>query len=1070
MDRTTAKELDLEAIREQIEREPATAIETLLRLAVAPPSGGVDTFLDLFATAILKVKATHLVISDPLEQLFGNELSHEQRCFVAACLLRLLAANEALFDEKAFRPKAATLFDDTLRQLYSHLQVDPQEQTYLKIGKLRDVAPKAEQELTNVIGALTDLDAVSKIRQSYMRSLNSVPIRAAVRPFLSDALIARLDDLFGVVDSYRSAQGSEVLEAFQKATTTLQAFLSESATPPGSYSERYLAGLASRLLSLVMTAHAKNPFSKPAALSLTSTEKKYPLHLDGGELEIALVVVNDGPGVALDVFLTVHAAERLELLEQTFPLGTLPAGQLIVPVKARVIQATTRAKVLAEVAWTDSSGEHRKQEAEIDLPSQRSDIDWDSLARTNPYDLNPVETEANLVDRRDVLNQLHALATTSPTGDAYLWGQKRTGKTSIVKSLASTLSSQPNGHIVIYLEGGDYVTKDAETTIDRLGRTLCRRIRQADRRLASVAIPDFKPGFSALNDFLEELRELVPDKRLLIILDEFDELPIDLYKPGPVGDALFLSLRSIGGKPYLGFILVGSEKMEFVFAWQGKHLNKFVQLRIDYFDRAKHWSDFRDLVRVPVEKWLEITDDALLAVYEETAGNPYFTKLICRALFKLACDNHDSHITRREVQASVHDAILAEGSASFQHFWDDGILDPMPRREEISIRRRKVLLAIGECLRRGVPATWQAIALEAKRYGIDESLVQDVLTEFVRRSVLLTENDVYVCKVRFFSRWLQERGITEILTSFSELDALLEERRRHDDAFVRPEEITSVTERWGVYQGRQITEDRVRAWLQQFTDNFSQRLMYKILKGLRFYTQAEVRERLHEAHGIVQRELIDKGLLHVTREAQLKRSHILVSYLDSPGKSGASFAKLYADENRIYVDNVVERGRLASALQSRDDVQALVMLDDFVGTGKQATELLHPFADECGALLQAKGIQTFFIAVSGFAEAKANLTKYTTGGGLPPISVHFCDTLGEADRCFSAVSRIFPEQEEMLKAREVAKEKGTRLEKNAPLGYGDSQAALVFFESCPNNTLPILWSSRSGWLPLFPRL
>src|ERR1700726_3038432 len=104
LDQTTAKGLDLEAVREQIEREPADAIESLLRFAVAQTRVGTSIFLDLFAAAIVKLKAPHLPITDPLEQLFGTELSYEKRCFVAACLLRLLAANEALFDEKSFRP------------------------------------------------------------------------------------------------------------------------------------------------------------------------------------------------------------------------------------------------------------------------------------------------------------------------------------------------------------------------------------------------------------------------------------------------------------------------------------------------------------------------------------------------------------------------------------------------------------------------------------------------------------------------------------------------------------------------------------------------------------------------------------------------------------------------------------------------------------------------------------------------------------------------------------------------------------------------------------------------------
>jgi len=37
------------------------------------------------------------------------------------------------------------------------------------------------------------------------------------------------------------------------------------------------------------------------------------------------------------------------------------------------------------------------------------------------------------------------------------------------------------------------------------------------------------------------------------------------------------------------------------------------------------------------------------------------------------------------------------------------------------------------------------------------------------------------------------------------------------------------------------------------------------------------------------------------------------------------------------------------------------------------------------------------------------------------------------------------------------------------LGYGNSQATVVFEQSCPDNTLPILWAKSRDWKPLFER-
>jgi hypothetical protein len=216
------------------------------------------------------------------------------------------------------------------------------------------------------------------------------------------------------------------------------------------------------------------------------------------------------------------------------------------------------------------------------------------------------------------------------------------------------------------------------------------------------------------------------------------------------------------------------------------------------------------------------------------------------------------------------------------------------------------------------------------------------------------------------------------------------------------------------------------------------------------------------------RTLQSKKVEFLTQEGQRKKSHILVSYLDGPAKSGASCAKLYVDENEIYVDNIVERGRLADVLEKRDDIRALVLLDDFLGSGHQATEFLEGLNADCGETLERRGILSFFIGVCGFRDAASRLEKAAETMGLP-INIHLCDLLVENDRCFSDQSRIFPEEVDRHRARQVAKEAGVKLEKSAPLGYADSQATIVFWDACPNNTLPILWSAKQNWLPLFPR-
>ncbi len=1067
---------------ELVSGKPLVAIDILLD-AFLELDGKEDisdqgaTLLRLFSQAILQSKQVDEARwkDDPVSSLFHNALSQPTRRFIGVCLLRLLARNSSCFNTSPFGLRAFALFDEVfVEDVYPWYGITKKEQGFQKQRKLVEVVPSLEQELSNVLLSLHDLEmvATARYRERFMTVLKNRKIKAIIWPFLPESLVeVPLSQAFSLVEEYlRTSEihPARMFEVYEKTNEMLESYFMEIEHYATKYSRDYLGGLIKKLKELLQRHFENNPISKPAQFTVSTWEKKYPLAAIGRTFNVGFTITNVGPGHALDVHVHVQATDVV--LEKTDEyLGYLDLSSMIVEFPVQIHEVTSTALASVEISWTNFDKTRCREEFVFELAGQRFDIDWDQLRQGDPYDLEPVTTEDELVGRQEDLHQLIAQTEAKRVGSSYVYGQKRVGKTSIVRTLATRLSAldaQPC--LALYLEAGDYVQTDAKRTIEHLGQQLCHRIRSADPSFASLDIPAFDNGaLSPLSSFLEAVLRTTPGYRILFILDEFDELPHEVYRKGPIGDAFFLTLRSISAKPSFGFLLVGGEKMEFILSYQGSALNKFDPVRIDYFDREKHWSDFQDLVRKPTKQFFEISDAALIALYEQTAGNPYFTKLICRSLFKLLVERRDCYITEREIEEATGQTLRTVGSNSFQHFWEDGLFDTGVRVEEKSIERRRVLVLLAESFDRQTRAQKADILQKAREHGLQEPDIEAELKDFVRRQVLVAEGDSYRCHVPFFGSWLKERGIRDIITTFADLDMALRHKLEEEEAYVRPEEIVHLLKTKDIrYKGRSLSEERIRAWLHQFSNNSERRLMFQILQHLTFYDRDRIRQRLKEAHGMVTR-----GLVRRIEERQRKRGDILVSYLDNLGKSGPHYARLYVEENDIYFENIVERGKLRQVLEKRPP-QALVFIDDFIGTGKSASKYFVLLADECGELL-LKTRHVFFIAVCGFEEGRAAAERAITELGLS-IEVRLCDPLPMSAHCFSDTSLTFPDPEQRERAKQIAYRYGLNIVKDMvsdvdPLGYGGCQATLVFEDSCPNNTLPILWAETGTWDALFKR-
>ena len=91
-----------------------------------------------------------------------------------------------------------------------------------------------------------------------------------------------------------------------------------------------------------------------------------------------------------------------------------------------------------------------------------------------------------------------------------------------------------------------------------------------------------------------------------------------------------------------------------------------------------------------------------------------------------------------------------------------------------------------------------------------------LLENFCRRGVFKEQDGgIYLPSVALFGTWLREGGFSNLVSNSLGGEFAEAKQNLEDKAYVQSREIVEIAEKWDCYQGQQITEDKIRAWLEQ---------------------------------------------------------------------------------------------------------------------------------------------------------------------------------------------------------------------------------------------------------------
>lgn len=997
-------------------------------------------------------------------------------------ILRCLAVRDLLPEPNPANGIArytVELCEGTVPEIASFLGVDKKAQTFEKFAKLEVCHSRALEILSPIRENYGDLEAVLSARKEVLGSLNHGFIRSYCGHFKLNEVRSTIEVVFGKLKKVSGLETSllvdieecnRAIEAAKDDFQGAETFLTLEFLRP------FLDNCQNVLDNFFRMQRAR--FETKIVWDRHSNElqKRYPLLDKDRTIQLVVPLKNLGPGLATEVTISVTSESEAVLLGgETAMLGNVLPGDFSFTTDAIVMEPCGRFSALLHVEWGEiGSGQRKSELFEFRVVAQRGDVDWKTQEFTAPYSTEVAKGD-HFYGRDDMVKQLAARLLRDPMESFFITGQKRVGKTSLALASAKYAASNStrfklNYHYVLW---GEIAHSDPAIALQQLGESIAEFITDKLPTGVDASPSQYQGSLAPLIKLSKLAYQVVPSERFVIIIDEFDEMHQELYLHGNLAETFFANLRALSRADNICLVFVGGENMPFVMDRQGQKLNNFARINLSYFSRESEWADFQLLVRGPTNGVLNWHEDAISEVFNITRGNPYFAKIICAGVFRFAVTGRDSDVTATEVKRATESAISTLGANSFAHLWQDGISKAVGEREPDILRRMRVLVALARCMRRFLPTTASNIADNRSSVELPEAEIPAVLNDFLRRDVLVDIDHEYRLALPIFQMWLVDVGLSQLIA-----DKLSEELSNsiiaeENAALVKSSEIVELAGTWPTYRGMHVGTDEIRSWLQQVDSPRDQRLLFELLKRTKVFSEAHIRERLRGAHSLIRPSLPE----FVIRKRGERRFDVLLTYVDGEGKSGASHASMYAEENGIAAECVVSRSDFSSRYEHHVSKHgrpaALVMIDDIAATGGSLAGNIEVFIQENRSAVENLIIRIVTLTATSTAQQAIDRKLRT----FDELNIEFrsCEVISDANIAFPDGTAGWRTQEERERAKALCIDLGKHIYKASPLGYGGLGLLIVFPTTVPNNSLPILHSfSRTGssrpWRPLFPRV
>ena len=281
----------------------------------------------------------------------------------------------------------------------------------------------------------------------------------------------------------------------------------------------------------------------------------------------------------------------------------------------------------------------------------------------NPYIIGIPLTEHQeiFVGRSDISERIERLLLDSRCPPILLYGQRRTGKTSLLNNLGKLLPSTITP-LFIDLQGPTSLAKDYIGFLYNMSRAMLSSAKRHRHQQFPVLTREklSDDPFTSFDEWLDEIeQQLKPNQTLLLILDEFSALE-HVFNKGRLDEVSVLGMfrHIIQHRPRIKMLLSGSHTINEFERW-ASYLINVQTVQISYLQE----NEALQLIEQPVKEFALIYEKAASErVMAITNSHPALVQLICSEIVTLK--NKQPIYKRRLAEVSDVDAAI---NGALQH-------------------------------------------------------------------------------------------------------------------------------------------------------------------------------------------------------------------------------------------------------------------------------------------------------------------------------------------------------------------------------------------------------------------